>query len=337
MEVPDRLGHHPKTAAKMKSLAALLGAIPLFLGGVLAASSDIGKSYHVYHKLGNESKMTSRGTIKIAPADADVGLVATFHPDDSAQLDTASFDAMVDSGALYTVVVLEEGKEKASSVSSYPPSKETHHVSASVPGCSIRRSNLREEIGLSISPTGKLLGVSYRPIISPLAPKTCQQIKPLSEKPEAIFGRRGEGEGGDNIGSMPFKTTVYFDSHKPMMAIPTVLPQTRPPPGLKWYRRNSKNNPSPLGGSGAKREDGGIPGVDDEQTGYKSTWLYKYWYILVTMAVVGLFGGVDEEEAKKQQTAQSGGADAPPARGVPAVTAGGAAAGSAKQRRGKRD
>ena len=318
----------------MKSPAALLGAIPLFLGGAHAASSDIGKSYHVYHKLGNESNMTSRGTIKIAPADADVGLVATFHPDDSAQLDTASFDAMVDSGALYTVVVLEEGGEKASSVSSYPPSKDTHHVSASVPGCSIRRSNLREEIGLSISPTGKLLGVSYRPIISPLAPKTCQQIKPLSEKPEAIFGRRGEGEGGDNIGSMPFKTTVYFDSHKPMMAIPTVLPHTRPPPGLKWYRRNSKNNPSPLGGSGAKREDGGIPGVDDEQTGYKSTWLYKYWYILVPMAVVGLFGGGGDEE---EQTAQSGGAAAPPLRGVPAVTAGGAAAGSAKQRRGKRD
>jgi hypothetical protein len=321
----------------MKSPAALIGAIPLFLGGVLAASSDVVKSYHIYHRLGNESKMTSRGTIKIAPADADVGLVATFHPDDSAQLDTASFDAMVDSGALYTVVVSEEGREEASSVSPYPPSKDAHHVSASVPGCSIRRSNLREEIGLSISPTGKLLGVSYRPLISPLAPKTCRRMKPLSEKPEAIFGRRGEAEGGDDISPMPFKTTVYFDSHKPMMAIPTVLPQTRPPPGLKWYRRNSKNNPSPLGGYGAKREDEGIPGVDDEQTGYTSNWLYKYWYILVPMAIVALFGGVDEDEVKKQQAAQSSGAAAPPAGGVPAVTAGGDAAGSAKQRRGKRD
>lgn len=310
----------------MKSPTALLGAFPVFLGGVLAASSEVGKSYHIYHKLGNEPTMTSRGTIKIAPTtDAEVGLVATFHPDDSAQLDTVSFDAMVNSGALYTVVVLEEGGEKTPSVSSYPPSKNTHHVSASVPGCSIRRSNLREEIGLSIGPTGKLLGVSYRPVISPLAPKTCQQIMPLSEKPETIFGRKGEGEG--DIGSMPFKTTVYFDSHKPMMAIPTVLPQTRPPPGLKWYRRNSKNNPSPpLGGEG-----GGIPGVDDEPPGsFKSTWLYKYWYILVPMAIVSLFGGggVEEEEVKKQQA---------PAGGAPAVTAGGVATGSAKQRRGKRD
>jgi hypothetical protein len=330
----------------MKSHAALLGVFPLlFAEGVLAASSDIGKSYRVYHKLGNESRMTSRGTIKIAPTtDAEIGLVATFHPDDTAQLDVASFDAMVDSGALYTIVVLDGGGEMASSVSPYPPSKDTRHVSASVPGCSIRRSNLREEIGLSIGPTGNLLGVSYRPIISPLAPKTCHRIRPLLDRPEAIFGRKSEDEGGGDVGggpssssSMPFKTTVYFDSHKPMMAIPTVLPEkTRPPPGLKWYRRNSKNNPSPLLG-GARREDGGIPGVDDEPPpgSFKSTWMYRYWYILLPMAIVMLFGGVDDEEAKKQQqAAQSGGAG-----GVPAVTAGTvASSGSgAKQRRGKRD
>ena len=306
----------------MKSPVALLGALHLILGVALVLATDIGKTYQVYHKLGNESKMTSRGKITIAPpSDEDsIGLVATFHPDNSAQLDTTLFDAMVESGALYTVVVSEEGGIGT-----------TTSVVASVPGCSIRRSNLREEIGLSISPIGKLLGVSYRPIISPLAPKTCQQIKPLSEKPEAIFGRMSEqksdGGGGGNVSSMPFKTTVYFESHKPMMAIPAVLPQTyRPPPGLKWYRRNAKNNPSAPGG--VKREGGGfaIPGVDDADLP-SSSYLYKYWYFFVPIFIVLLLGGGPEE-----QQVQGGGG------GIAAVAVGGAAAGnSVKQRRGKRD
>lgn len=308
----------------MKSTATLIGALPLACA-IAASSSHIGKSYRIYHMLGNESTMTSRGTIQIAPTEEDsIGLVATFHPDSSAQLDTASFDAMVESGAFYTVVVSEVGGGGLG--------EKTSSVSASVPGCSVRRSNLREEIGLSIGPTGKLLGVSYRPVISPLAPKTCQQIKPLSEKPEAIFGRNGEA-----VTSMPFKTTVYFDSHKPMMAIPAVLSQTyRPPPGLKWYRRNTKNNPSAPGGSDVKREGGGgiprIPGVDDNDEhppgSFKSTWLYKYWHFLLPMAIVMMLGGVGEEEVRVGQAA---------AGGVTAVATGGAAAGSAKQRRGKRD
>lgn len=328
-------------------MRSLFGLIPL-VGGVLAAtpSDNIGKSYNLYHKLGNESKMTSRGTIKIAPSeDADGGLVATFDPDSSARLDSVAFDGMVESGALYTIVVLESGGGDDAvalpSASPYPPSN-ARYVSASVPGCSLRRSNLREEIGLSVSPTGKLLSVSYRPIISPLAPKTCRTLKPLSEKPEAIFARRGEDEDGGGkdggVATMPFKTTVSFDSHKPMMAIPTILPQQRPPPGLKWYRRNAKNNPNPLlGGSNVQREGGGggIPGIDDETpTGFKSSFLYRYWYIILPLAIMGLFGGVEEEESSQPRGGAAGGGAGASAAG--AVAAGGASH-QAKQRRGKRD
>lgn len=267
--------------------------------------------------------MTPRGTIEISPSDEDSGLVTTFHADNSAELDTTAFDSMVESNALYTIVVSEERDGKSSSISS--------SVSASVPGCSLRRSNLREEIGLSISPTGKLLGVSYRPIISPLAPKTCQKLKPLSEKPEVIYGRKG-GEDGENSSSsaMPFKTTVSFESHKPMMVIPTVLPQQRPPPGLKWYRRNAKNNPNPLlGGSNVKHEGGGIPGLEDEPpTGFKASFLYRYWYMILPLAIMGLFGGVDDQSG-------GGAAAAGGVAAAGAVAAGGAT--HASQRRGKRD
>ena len=315
-----------------KSPIALMGIIPIFIGGIAAAaaaSSDIGKSYHVYHRLGNDSNLTPRGTITIAPPEEGIGLEASFQPDSSARLDIAAFDGMVENGALYTIVVLEEGDNKASSKTlSYPPSN-AKYVLASVPGCSLRRSNLKEEIGLSIGPTGRLLSVSYRPLISALAAKTCQNLKPLSDGPEVIFGRRGDTEGERNA-AMPFKTTVSFDSHEPMMAIPTVLPKQKPPPGLKWYRRNAKNNPNPLlGGANAKNE-GGIPGLDDEPpSGLKASFLYRYWYIILPMALMGLFGGVDEEQAK----AQAGGGGGAAVAG--AVAAGGAT--HASKRRGKRD
>jgi len=202
----------------MKSMIVLLSL--LFVVAVSAADDTIGKTYNVFHKLGNnDDEMKSRGTIQIAP-DEDSVLVATFHSDKSAQLDTSAFDKMVESNALYTVIVLEEGDNKKPS-----KSNTQKYVSASVLGCSLRRANLREEISLSISPTGKLLSVSYRPLISPLAPKSCQQLPPLADKPSAIFSRDTNEE------SMPFKTTVSFDSHNPMMAIPTILPNSRPPPG----------------------------------------------------------------------------------------------------------
>ena len=246
------------------NLHALLWVLIIF--GSTSASS-VEKSYNVYHLLGSGSKLTPRGTIKIAPSDDGMSseLIATFHPANSAELDVAAFDRMVESGDLYTLIVSDE-------------SSANHQVSASVPGCSVRRSNLREEITLFISPTGGLMSVSYRPLISPLAAKTCDNLMPLVDKPDAIFRNKEEG--------MLFKTTVAFEAHKPMIEIPTILPQSRPPPGLNWYRRNAKNNPPIFG-------EGGAP-TEEAPQGFQATFLYKvltkYWYIVLPLAIMGLFG-----------------------------------------------
>jgi len=299
----------------------------------VAIASDIGKSYQLFHKLGSQSELTPRGKILISPSDNDGGgLSATFIKDNSAKLDVNAFDSMVNSSALYTVVVIEDGDDKSSlSLSSLNGAP---HVSASVPGCSLRRSNLREEISLSISPTGKLQSVSYRPLISPLASKSCDNLSALSDKPEAIYGR----EGGNDDEPFPFKTTVEFESHKPMPTIPTVLPQTRPPAGLKWYRRNTKNNPNPFLGSGSVENKGGIPFIDEEApSGFKSSFLYKYWYIVLPLALMGLFGGVEEEPVQDTRQGAPRVATAGVAVATPVAGAAVASGGQARKRRGKRD
>ena len=88
--------------------------VPLLLCGIfavvtVASLDDIGRTYYLYHKLGNNhaSKISSRGTIKIGPSEDDSDyLVASFHPDASAQLDISAFDSMVENNDLYTVIEL---------------------------------------------------------------------------------------------------------------------------------------------------------------------------------------------------------------------------------------
>lgn len=65
------------------------------------------------------------------------------------------------------------------------------------------------------------------------------------------------------------------------------------------------------------------------------SFLYKYWYIVLPLALMGLFGGVEEEPA--QDTRQR--APAVAATGAAAAAAAGTAAsgGQARKRRGKRD
>ena len=66
-----------------------------------------------------------------------------------------------------------------------------------------------------------------------------------------------------------------------------------------------------------------------------NSFLYKYWYIIMPLAIMGLFGGVEEEPA---QDARRG---APAVAATSAAAAGGTAAatsgGQGRQRRGKRD
>ncbi len=64
------------------------------------------------------------------------------------------------------------------------------------------------------------------------------------------------------------------------------------------------------------------------------SFLYKYWYIVLPLALMGLFGGVEEEPAQDARQR----APAVATAGVAAAAAGTAApGGQARKRRGKRD
>ena len=61
--------------------------------------------------------------------------------------------------------------------------------------------------------------------------------------------------------------------------------------------------------------------------------MYKYWYIIMPLAIMGLFGGVEEEPAQDARRAPAVAATSAVAGGTAAAATGG----QVRQRRGKRD
>jgi len=183
--------------------------------------------------------------------------------------------------------------------------------------------NNREEIGLTLSQTGSLVSVTYNPLVSPLAP-SCQSFEPLSS---------------DDGGEVPeFKTTVTYETSKPAMTVPLVLPKVKPPPGMKAYpvpKKKASGNGGEAGTGGGGTAGGGESAFEDEEAkGQNQSFLVKYWYIILPIIIMQFVGGGPEQpEETAQGGGETGGAAAP--AGATAVAASGSAS-PPRQRRGKR-
>ncbi len=67
------------------------------------------------------------------------------------------------------------------------------------------------------------------------------------------------------------------------------------------------------------------------------SFLYKYWYIVLPLALMGLFGGVEEEPVQDTRQGAPRVATAGVAAATPVAGAAVASGGQARKRRGKRD
>jgi hypothetical protein len=112
---------------------------------------------------------------------------------------------------------------------------------------------------LTLNSEANAISLSYIPLVSPLAPK-CQSLPTLEEIPK-------------------FQSKITFETATQGMTIPTILPQTKPPIGLKFFPRSQ----------GAKD----IPGYKPEDAGSKG-FLMKYWYIILPLVIMSLTSGNEE-------------------------------------------
>lgn len=162
-----------------------------------------------------------------------------------------------------------------------------------------------------------MISLAYSPLVSPLAPKTCDELSTPSD-------------------AIKFNTNIAYEAAVPGMILKTVLPNYQPPPGLKFISDKSKSGGEPLGGGGGESKPEGFENNKEaEQPNSIMGFLQRYWYILLPIMIMNLMSEPPQEGQQQQgqgQPQQQGeqGASAPAAATAPAP------AGAAPKRRGKR-
>ena len=286
------------------------------------------RTYKVYHRLGAAaSGFTERSTIvlstDVSTSDGDDGNGTTKGVSSALSItatnaanciDPAAVDEMIASGSMYTIQVVDESTGQA--------------ATASVPGCDVRRASFREELELTLSESGSLVSVTYIPLVSPLSP-SCASLGPLAETEGAV---------------PEFQTSVSYETSKPAMTVPLVLPKVKPPPGLKLYPRKKPAAGTGGGkggadGAGAGGNGGGSAAAfEEDEKPQNQSFLMKYWYIILPLRILQFVGGPEPPPQQGEGGDSEGGsaAAATSATGA-AVGAVAASAAAPRQRRGKRD
>jgi len=260
--------------------------------------------YSIQHNLGNGFQPRSSSIhlgIKQSTITTDVVATTTTtttnecnseDKEECDQVEMTSFRNLIENKKMYQLKVIDE--------------KTNNEVIMSVPSCSVLRSNFREEVTLHLNPTGDLISMSYKPLISPLASKECDPQKSTKQ---------------DALPQLNFTTIVSIDTFTPSMVVPLVLPSYSPPPGVTFFSsfRARMSQQSQQIGSDGKPIPGIGPNGDQQQN---QSFLRKYWYIILPAMIMTLSGGAAPEEEGEG------------AAGTAAVA--GASAAAAKPRRGKR-
>jgi hypothetical protein len=188
---------------------------------------------------------------------------------------------------------------------------------------------------------GQVLSMSYIPLVSPLAPTSCDELDPMPESAE-------------------FTSKISYETPSPGMSLRPVLAGEKPPPGLKFlqYKRGpnnqgTANGPNPILNDGSK--DGQPPPAPSGPFGFLS----KYWYVLLPIMILNIMMAPAPTDQQQQQAppthnqdgtaAQQGGSGVPsprgavegssaPTRALPAAagTTAAASGNASRQRRGKR-
>ncbi|KAL4088276.1 hypothetical protein PRIC1_012700 [Phytophthora ramorum] len=168
--------------------------------------------------------------------------------------------------------LLRQGRHYTVRAKADPADPDSHYVMTSVPMCMLAAMRLREDFAFHLSDSGKLVAIEY---LTPyLDQETCVEYQTRSLK-DVRFGPLG---------------TVLKAQTGPSPPKSIVVKRDRAPQGVK-----------PV-----KSEDG-----NDEPEEESQSFLRKYWYIILPIVVMSLFGG----DSGAAPAAGAGGAPAAPAAG----------------------
>lgn len=172
-------------------------------------------------------------------------------------------------------------------------------------------SFVSDEITLMLNNRASVVSMTYIPLVSPLAP-SCSEVE-LKEESE-------------------FSSKVVLETGKVGMALPALLPSTKPPLGIKVIK----------GAKTSQKTNAFTEG--QEPVTSPQGFLKRYWYILLPLLIISMTGSGAPEEPPKRgpqggESAQEGtavGAAGAASTVVPVATMTTTPPSGGKKRRGKR-
>lgn len=270
------------------------------------ANSKVLQTLYLSHATSSSSSFTDRGTITLTLDDND-------HLQVNIENNNSIPSIEGDLKSLYKV-----------RVSTHPrPDNhdDTTFVQTSVPLCSIMQANFRDEMELTLSPTGSILSISYKPLISPLAP-SCEELVNIM---------------GEDQKERSFQSRANIQIGKEGIAIP-LLVQSKPVIGYKWLKQVRKEGSPAVGTDGEKRVDGPafVDPTQTEEGTQNQSFLRKYWYIILPITLMSMMGGEDPQSSAASSSTSAAAAAASTGPGAVTAAMAGASSASSRQRRGKR-
>jgi hypothetical protein len=135
---------------------------------------------------------------------------------------------------------------------------------------------------------GQVLSMSYAPLVSPLAPKSCDGLELPSEDTE-------------------FTSKISWDTATPGMSLRVVLAGEKPPPGLQFLPYKRSPNQAIANIANPLLNEGSNNGQQPPPSGPLG-FLSKYWYLVLAMLVINLLGATSEQsEPPHDRRARSAG------------------------------
>lgn len=278
-------------------------------------AATLEKTWTLYHSVNGGQDFSKRASVVLSVDPETDGSVDLSITNDNSTLNQETFQRVRAEGSLYQLKLVPEGGGDGEDF-----------VLASVPGCQLLRANFREELVISLGPKASAISLTYIPLVSPLAPKSCA---------DPFWDERAKN---NNLQDQGWDSRISWETATPGMTLRAVMPSYRPPVGLKWLPRlgtngklyQAKGPPGSADDKGGKGGGGDAPEVDASPMGF----MRRYWYIIVPLMLMNLMGTEPPPPEGQQQQAQAGAAAA--AGGAAAAAAAAAAGAAPKQRRGKR-
>lgn len=300
-----------------RSSSALVTVMTMLLMAPAALALD--KTWTLFHSLNGGQDFSRRASVLLSVDPETDGVEMTITNDNST-LNKESYLAAKATGSLYQLKLEEGDNKKVSNSEGF--------ILSSVPGCQLLRSSFRDEIVVTLGPKASAISLTYIPLVSPLAPKSCDH-----EVWDTKFGNDNLPEG--------WESRISWETATPGMVLRPTMPQFNPPPGLKWLPRMAQNGKiyqaqgppgtGEKGGEGGGKGGGGPGGPDMDNT--PLGFIKRYWYILLPILIMNFMGGGAPEPEGQAGSAAGG---APAVEGGAAATPTTSPGGASKQRRGKR-